>query len=168
MGRIPALPNGAALTGPMLGAGVHGVRREERHQVLGDRDRPDTGTAAAVRDAERLVEIEVGDVAAETTRLGQAEQRVEIGAVDVDLATVLVHERTHVPDALLVDAVRRRVGHHDRRQSRAMLLALGPEVLQVDRAVLEGGDDNDLHSGHHRRGCIGAMGTRRDQAHVAL
>ena len=55
------------------------------------RDRADAGAAAAVRDAEGLVQVEVRDVGAELARPGQADQRVEVGAVDVDLAAGRVH-----------------------------------------------------------------------------
>ena len=54
--------------------------------MLGHRDRPDAGPAAAVRDAERLVQVQVAHVAAERPRPGQPDQRVQVGAVDVDLA----------------------------------------------------------------------------------
>ena len=52
---------------------------------------PTPGPAAAVRDAERLVQVEVAHVAAERARPGHADQRVEVGAVDVDLAARRVH-----------------------------------------------------------------------------
>ena len=69
----------------------HGVRGEEGGEVRLDGDRPDAGAAAAVRDAEGLVQVQVRHVATELAGLGVAQQRVEVGAVDVDLAAVLVH-----------------------------------------------------------------------------
>jgi len=42
--------------------------------MLADGDRADTRTAAAVRDAERLVEIQVADVAAEPSGAGKPDQ----------------------------------------------------------------------------------------------
>ena len=62
------------------------VVRQVRRQVGAHRHRTDARAAAAVRDRERLVQVEVADVGAEPARLGEAEQRVEVGAVDVDLA----------------------------------------------------------------------------------
>ena len=141
MDRIPALPNGAALDRPdplaVLGARVQRVRREERHQVFRDRHRPHPGSAAAVWDAEGLVQVQVRDVPAELSRLGQAEERVQVRPVDVDLATVLVDQRAHVADPFLVHAVRRRVGHHDGRQPIAVLLALPTQILEIHGAVVE-------------------------------
>ena len=88
----PAEPYGAALIGPMpsrrCGVGVRRVAGQVRRQVRAHADRADARAAAAVRDAERLVQVEVRDVAAELAGLGVAEQRVEVRPVDVDLATV--------------------------------------------------------------------------------
>ena len=78
------------------------------------------------------------------------DQRVEVGAVDVHLAAGLVHQPAQLGDVLLEDAVRRRVGHHDGREAVAVLLDLGPQVVQVDVAALVAGDDHDLEPGHHR------------------
>ena len=136
---MPAEPYGAALIGPMpsrfVGLGVHRVRGQVRREVLAHADRADARAAAAVRDAERLVQVEVRDVAAELAGPGVAEQGVEVGAVDVDLAAGVVHDLAQLGDGVLVDAVRRRVGHHDRREVVGVRLALRAQVVEVDRAV---------------------------------
>src|SRR6478736_5662045 len=90
IGRMPAEPHGAALTG------------------------------ATVLDAERLVQVEVADVAAELTRPSQTHEGVEVRTVDVDLAARLVHQVADLAHVLLVDAVRGGVGDHDRRDARAV------------------------------------------------
>ena len=147
--------------------GVHAVRGQVRRQVRAHRDRTDARAAAAVRDAEGLVQVEVRDVAAELAGLGEAEQRVEVGAVDVDLAAVVVHDPAQLGDGVLVGAVRRRVGHHDRGEVVAVRLALGAQVVEVDGAVVGGLHDDHPHAGHHRGGGVGAVRGRRDQADVA-
>ncbi len=89
-------PPGAAETAPgerlRPGSGDDGRRGQERRQVRLDADRPDARTAAAVRDAERLVQVEVRDVGAEVARPADPDQRVEVGAVQIDLAAGLVHQ----------------------------------------------------------------------------
>ena len=80
----------AAVAGP---ASAQRVARQERREVRLHGDRADARAAAAVRDAEGLVQVQVRDVAAELARLGQPDQGVEVGAVDVDLAAGVVHER---------------------------------------------------------------------------
>ena len=168
---MPAEPHGAALTGAtvfVVGRRRRRVARQERREVRRDRDRTDAGAAAAVRDAERLVQVEVADVAAELARPGQPDERVEVRAVDVDLTAGLVHEVADRADTLLVDAVRRGVGDHDRRDLRAVLLQLGAQVVQVDRAVVGRRDDHHAHARERRRRRVGAVRGRGDQADVAL
>ena len=52
-------------------------------------------------------------------------------------------------------------------RSSRVRLALRAQVVEVDRAVVGGLDDDDAHAGHHRGGGVGAVGRRRDQADVA-
>ena len=65
-------PRGAGDGRPAAAGVDQRVARQERHQVLPDADRADARAAAAVRDAERLVQVEVADVGAEAARLGEA------------------------------------------------------------------------------------------------
>ena len=136
--------------------------------MLADRDRADAGTAAAVRDAEGLVQVQVGHVGAEPARLGEAEQRVEVRTVDIDLSAGVVHLGAELGDASLVDTVGGRVGDHDGGQLVAVLLDAPVQVDQVDVAVGVAGHDDHPHAGHHRAGRVGAVGAGRDQADVAV
>ena len=112
------------------------VAGQERHQVGDDADRADARAAAAVRDAEGLVQVEVADVAAELARRGDADQRVHVGAVDVDAAAVRGgRSRTARSTRALEHAVGRRVGDHHAGQAVGVLLALRLEVGEVDVAV---------------------------------
>ena len=131
-------------------------------------DRTDTRAAAAVRDAERLVQVEVRHVGAELARLGDADERVEVRAVEVHLAAVLVHDRADLADLLLVHAVRRRVRDHQAREPVGVLDRLLLEVVEVDVAVVVALHDDDAHAGHRRARRVGAVRRRGDQAHVAL
>ena len=56
-----------------------------------DPDRADTRTASTMRDAERLVQVQMTDVGPERPRAGDADEGVEVGSVDVHLAAGLVH-----------------------------------------------------------------------------
>ena len=72
IGRMPAEPHGAgadrADAGRRAGLGPQRVVRQERREVRAHADRPDARAAAAVRDAERLVQVEVRHVGAEPAR----------------------------------------------------------------------------------------------------
>jgi hypothetical protein len=96
------------------------VAGQERREVRAHADRAHARAAAAVRDAERLVQVQVADVGADVAGAAQADLRVHVRAVHVHLPAVLVHDRADLADRLLEHAVGRRVGDHQRREvSRA-------------------------------------------------
>jgi len=65
--------------------------------VLAHRDRPTPAPSPTVGDAERLVQLRC-ETSAPNSPLGQAYERIEVGAVEVDLPAALVHDRAHVAD----------------------------------------------------------------------
>ena len=136
------------------------VRREMRL----DPDRPHARPAAAMRDGEGLVQVQVADVAADLSGLHQAHQRVHVGAVQIDLAAMLVGDLADLAHGLFEDAMGRGIGDHAGRQPVARLGRLRAEVIEVHVSVGRGLDDDHLHPGHLRRGRVRAMGRGRDQA----
>ena len=64
---IEALPHGAEQTAPCLGR-QFAVAGQEWHELFGHADRAHARSAAAVRNAEGLVEIEVADIGADEAR----------------------------------------------------------------------------------------------------
>ena len=110
-----ALPQGAAETGPDGGhaaGGDSGCAGRNGARCGGHADRAHPGAAAAVRDAEGLVQVDVADVGADVRGAAEPDLGVQVGAVHVDLPAVLVHGADHRADAGLEHAVRRRVGDH--------------------------------------------------------
>ena len=138
------------------------------HQVGDDADRADTGAAAAVRDAEGFVQVQVADVAAKFAGRGQADQGVHVGAVHVDPPAVLVHQVAEGLDRGLEHAVGAGVGDHHRRQVLAVLFALGLQVGHVYVALLVAGGDHHCQPGHLSARRVGAVGAAGDQADVAV
>jgi hypothetical protein len=63
IGRIEALPSGAAATAWLLPA--VDMARQDRGEMRLDADRADARPAAAMRDAEGLVQVHVADIGAE-------------------------------------------------------------------------------------------------------
>lgn len=120
-------------------------------------DGSDPGSATAVRDAEGLMQVEVTDIGAEATRLGQPDQRVEVGSVNLNLTPGVMHPGAHLGHSSLVDAARGRVGDHDGGQRRTVDGDFYPEVVEVDIALVVTVDDHHAHPGHHRRGGIGGV-----------
>jgi hypothetical protein len=86
------------------------------------------------------VQVQVRHVAAEIAELGDPEEGVQVGAVDVDLPAVVVDDVADLSHRGLEHAVGRRVGDHQRRQVLAVLLGLPPQVDDVDVALVIGVD----------------------------
>ncbi|EHK82903.1 putative metal-dependent RNase [Rhodococcus pyridinivorans AK37] len=144
------------------------MARQVRGQMRTDADRADTRTAATVRDAERLVQVQVAHIAPELARPRQTHESVEVGTVDVHLTAGVVHGTADVGDVVLVHTVRGRIGDHDRGQARTVVGDLGAQVVEIDIPVRAARDDLDTHARHHGGCGIGAVRARRDQADVPI
>src|SRR5437762_3392362 len=143
------------------------MTRKKRRQVRLACNGADTRPATAVRDAKRLVQIEVRNVRAEVARCGEAGERSQVRTIDIDLAATRMNERTDLVDARFEDAVRRRIRHHDGGKIGGVLFGLSSKVADIDVAVRVARDDDDAHACHVRRRRIRAMCGRRNQAYVA-
>ena len=143
-------------------------RRQEGRQVRLHRGRAHARAAAAVRDAEGLVQVEVRHVRAVLAGLGDADQRIHVGAVGVDLAAVRVDDLADLDHRFLEHAVRGRVGDHQRGKAVRMLLRLGPQVGHVHVAVDVALHHHHLHAAHLRGSGVGAVRGLGDQADLAV
>src|SRR5213075_448796 len=86
---------------------------KKRREMCPARDGTDAWSAAAVRNAKGLVQIEVRNIGAEAARRCQTDQRIQIRAVDIHLAAVLMHDGADAVDSGFENAVRRWIRHHD-------------------------------------------------------
>ena len=84
-----------------------GMSREVRRQMRRHGDRSHARPAAAMRNRERLVQVQVTDVGADRRRAREPDLRVHVRAVHVNLAAVLVDDRADLADLFLEHAVRR-------------------------------------------------------------
>ena len=90
-----ALPQGADETAPTLlcpDRGDHGMSRQKRREMRRDADRSHARPAAAVRNAEGLVQVQVADVGADLGRTAEPDLRIHVGAVHVHLAAAGVDD----------------------------------------------------------------------------
>ncbi len=162
IGRMLALPQGAALTAPFSGFGpstrITGWLATNGARCRFHADRPHARAATTVGDAEGLVQVQVRDVRADVRRSRQADLGVEVGAVHVDLAAVAVDHFADLAYPLFVHAVGRRIGDHQAGQPVARLGRLEAQVVEVDVAAGIALDDHHPHAGHDRRGRVGAVG----------
>ncbi|CAI6084484.1 unnamed protein product [Clonostachys chloroleuca] len=145
------------------------VAWEEGGEVAADANGTYSRAAAAVGDAEGLVEVEVADVGADVAGAAEADLGVHVGAVHVDLAAVLVDDAADLLDLGLEDAKGAGVGDHDGGDVLGVLLALGLEVGDVEVARLGVAlDGDDLHADHGGACGVGAVGGDGDEADVSV
>src|SRR5262245_31771077 len=131
---------------------------QERNKMLFHADRAHARAAPAMRDAKGFVEIEMPDIGAICPRLCKADLRVEIGAVEIDLAAAGMNDAANLANLGFENAMRGGISDHDSGEIAGMLLCLLPQIGEVDIAVTVAIDDNDFHSGHLRGRRIGAVG----------
>jgi len=80
---------------------------QERRQMRPDADRAHARAAAAMRNAEGLVQVEMADIGAVIAGPRQSDLRVQIGAVEIDLPAMAVHDVADIADMLLEHAMGR-------------------------------------------------------------
>ena len=131
-------------------------------------NRPDAGPAAAVRNAKRLVQIQMAHVRADEAGRSQTDLRVHVRAVHINLAAVRVDDFANLADGFLEHAMRAGIRHHEARQFTFVRLGFGAEIGDVNVAVRIAGDGDDFHAGHDRAGGIRAVRGSGDQADVAM
>ena len=112
-----------------------GMAGQERREMRLDADRAHARSAAAMRDAEGLVQVEMADIGAVIAGPRQADLRVQVGAVEIDLAAMVMHDVADLADVLLEHAMRRGIGDHDGGEIFRMLLRLGAEIVDIDVAA---------------------------------
>ena len=149
-------------------AGVDSVLGEERSEVGANADWSDAWSTTTVRDAERLMQVEVRDIAAKLAWLSDTDEGIEVRTVDVDLTTCVVDLFADRRDAIFEDAVGRRIGDHDRRDLAFVIGDFVIEVSEIDVAVVIAFDDDDFHVDHLSAGGVGAVGAAGDQADIAM
>ncbi len=74
--------------------------------MRGHTNRSHARTAATMRNAERLVQIDVADIGAEFGGPAHADLRVQVRAVHINLAAVLMNDFAYFFDGLLKHTVR--------------------------------------------------------------
>ena len=162
-----ALPQGAAETAPTGFSPPevhHRMAGQELHQVLGHADGAHARAAAAVRDAEGLVQVQMAHIGADVAGPAKADLGVHVGAVHIDLPAVGVDDFADLLDGFLEHAVGGGVGDHQRGQVGLVRLGLGPQVGDVDVALLVAGHGDDFQPRHDGAGGVGAVGGGGDQA----
>ena len=119
-------------------------------------------------NGEGLVQVQMGNIAAELTRLCEAHLRVQVCAVHVDLTTRGMHKLANLRYLRLKHAVRRGISNHDASDLIAVLLDLRLQIININRAVGCGRHTRNLKPGK-RCGCgIRAVRRKRNKHGITL
>src|SRR5436309_1660950 len=102
--------------------------RQKGREMLRDRDGSHAGTTTAVRDAKRLVQVQVAYVRANVARAAETDLGVHVCAVHVNLAAMLMDDLANLLDRFLENPVCRWIRHHQRGQRLAMRGGFGPQI----------------------------------------
>jgi hypothetical protein len=97
----------------------------------------------------------------------QPDKRIEISAVEINLAAMRVCDCAQFNDRFFEHAMSRGVCNHAGGEPACILFGLGAEIRHVDVAAYIGSDDNNGHAAHMCRSRIGAVCRGRDEAHIA-
>ena len=113
MVRMLALPQGAAATGPtpisdfrFSIARLTKAPGKKLDEMFGHADRSHARSAAAVRNAKRLVQIQMANIGAVIAGTAKTDLRIQVRAVHVNLAAVRVNDVANFANRRLEDAVR--------------------------------------------------------------
>ena len=134
-----------------------------------DADRSHARAAAAMRNAEGLVQVEMADIGAVIAGPRQPDLRVHVGAVEIDLSAVAMHDVADLADVLLEHAMRGRIGDHHGREIVGMLRRpwranrRGRHCRSLSQATTTTSMPAMLRGGR-----IGAVRRGGDQADVAM
>src|SRR5215813_1301575 len=115
-----------------------------------DADWSHAGPATAVRDAKGLVQIEMAHVCTIVPGPGEADLRIKIGAVEINLSTLCMYDVADRSYRAFKYAVRGRIGYHDRSQPIGEFLRLGAELDQVHIALGIATNRYNTHARHVR------------------
>ena len=172
-----ALPHGAARRGRCAVWNLvsdsqprreHRMARQKWNEMFRHANRPNARSAAAVRNAKRLVQIQMAHVRADEAGRSQADLRVHVRAVHVDLAAVGVDDVANFADGFLEHTVRAGIRHHQAGQIVFVRLGFRLQVGHVNVAVGVARDGDDFHAGHRGAGGIRAVCGSRNQANIPV
>lgn len=121
-----------------------------------------------MRDSESLVKVHMTNVTSACSWVSQADLSIEVRAVEVDLATVLVYNLASILDTIFEDTKSRRIcdllgnqrdsprrtqmkTDHECRKVVLVLLSLCLEVFKVKSTIWQYFHRNNLQSRHDSR-----------------
>jgi hypothetical protein len=121
-----------------------------------------------MRDAKGLVKIEMADIGSVITRPADTYLGIHVGAIQINLASMVMNQLANLFHLFLKNPVGGRVGDHEGCQLIGMFSHSGFEILKIDISLIVAAYADDLHAGHDGAGRVGSMSRLGDQAYVTV
>src|SRR5210317_297533 len=85
-------------------------------QIFNDTYRANTWSAASMRNAESLMQIEMRHISSKFSWLTQTNHRIQVGSINVNLTAMIMNNVAYFGNCCFKDSMRRRIGDHDGSQ----------------------------------------------------
>ena len=142
--------------------------RQKCSKMFGNADWSHAGPAAAVRNAKGLVQIQMANVRAIITGTAEADLRIHVRAIHVNLTAVRMHDVANFANGCFENAVRGGIGHHQRGEIACVLVGFGAQIGKIDISIFQTCDRHNFKAGHDRAGRICSVRGCRDETNVAM
>src|SRR5690625_2674891 len=144
------------------------MAREERFQLLICYDRSHSRPATAMRNTERFMQVQVTYVRTNQSRRGPANLCIQIGAIQVDKAAMLMNQITDLFDIFFIDSVGGAISDLHTPTAFTALFLILTYIFYFDISVIVIPGNADLDSRHYGAGGVGAMSRGWNDCDVAL
>ena len=128
-----------------------------RLKVFGYANRTHARPAAAVRDAERFVEVEVANIRTNCSRRGKPHLCIHVCTIHVNLPAIRVNDLANFLNRCLKNPVRGWIRDHERGQVLLMLLGFFSQIHHIYIAHSIAIYDHYFHTRHDGRRRIRTM-----------
>ncbi|MPM62877.1 hypothetical protein SDC9_109755 [bioreactor metagenome] len=125
--------------------------------MLSHANRANTRSATAVRDSKCLVQVQVANIGANGSGIGNPHLGVHIRAIHIHLSARLVDNVAHLLDFYFKNTVRGRISDHECGEIVAMYFYFFPQIIHIDVSFLIRCHRNRGKTGLYRTCGIGSM-----------
>src|SRR5262245_49476020 len=130
---------------------------QERDQMRGHTDRAHARTAAAVGNAEGLMQVDVTNVSAELGWPANPNLSIQVRAIHIYQAPELVYDPANVSNILFEDTMRGWICHHQASEAVSMRRRFLLQICDIDVTLAVAGDRHHPQTSHDRAGRIRSM-----------
>src|SRR5438876_11849908 len=102
-------------------------KQKTAYEMFGYADWSDAGSATAMRNTKRFVQIQMANVGAVIAWTAKTALRVHVRAIHVNLAAVRVHDLANFANGWFENAVRARIRDHERGEVARMRVCFRAE-----------------------------------------